>query len=558
MNQRLLVIGGVAAGPKAAAKAKRCDPEMEVSIYQEEGEISYAGCGLPYYIGGLIKKRDKLIARTVAQFAQDDIQIKKRHRVEEIDLAKRMVSGRNLESGEPFVNRYDRLVLATGAYAIRPRVDGLNLENIFSLHSVFDADALLRTAPSPQIKDVAIVGGGYIGLELAEALTQMGKKVTIVEMAPQILTLFDEDFAGILRQYLEKKGVRVLTAEGLKAIRGQNGKVTRVLTQTQDLKADAVVLSLGVRPRVDLAQKAGLKIGETGAIWVNEKMETSTAGVYAAGDCTEMTQLVTGKKVWVPLGSTANKQGRVVGTNVCGGNAVFPGVLGTAIFKTFDFNVAKTGLSMKEAEREGLHPMQAIVRGYGRAHYYPGGKESVLKVIAEKGTGRILGAQAVGEGSSDKFIDIVAMALHGRMNCEDLAAVDLAYSPPFSPALSPVIVAANVLMNKMGGDLGWISASEVKEKLETSPGNFQLLDVREPKEVREKRIPHSLSIPSEELEKRLGELDKNRETAVHCHSGLRSYKASLKLKHAGFDKIKNLDGGILSWIYETEKGSPKK
>ena len=557
MNQRLLVIGGVAAGPKAAAKAKRCDPEMEVSIYQEEGEISYAGCGLPYYIGGLIKERDKLIARTVAQFAQDDIQIKKRHRVEEIDLAKRMVSGRNLESGEPFADRYDRLVLATGAYAIRPRVDGLNLENIFSLHSVFDADALLRTAHSPQIQDVAIVGGGYIGLELAEALTQMGKKVTIVEMAPQILTLFDEDFTGILRQYLEKKGVRILTAEGLKAIRGQNGKVTHVLTQTQDLKADAVVLSLGVRPRVDLAQKAGLKIGETGAIWVNGKMETSAAGVYAAGDCTEMTHLVTGKKVWVPLGSTANKQGRVVGTNICGGNAVFPGVLGTAIFKTFDFNVAKTGLSMKEAEREGLHPMQAIVRGYDRAHYYPGGKESVLKVIAEKGTGRILGAQAVGDGSSDKFIDIVAMALHGRMNCEDLAAVDLAYSPPFSPALSPVIVAANVLMNKMGGDLGWISASEVKEKLETSPGNFQLLDVRDPKEVREKRIPHSLSIPSEALEKRLGELDKNRETAVHCFSGLRSYKASLKLKHAGFDKIKNMDGGILSWIYETEPEEKK-
>jgi rhodanese-related sulfurtransferase len=212
---------------------------------------------------------------------------------------------------------------------------------------------------------------------------------------------------------------------------------------------------------------------------------------------------------------------------------------------------------MKEAEREGLHPMQAIVRGYGRAHYYPGGKESVLKVIAEKGTGRILGAQAVGDGSSDKFIDIVAMALHGRMNCEDLAAVDLAYSPPFSPALSPVIVAANVLMNKMGGDLGWISASEVKEKLETSPGNFQLLDVRDPKEVREKRIPHSLSIPSEALEKRLGELDKNRETAVHCFSGLRSYKASLKLKHAGFDKIKNMDGGILSWIYETEPEEKK-
>lgn len=558
MNKRLLVIGGVAAGPKAAAKARRCDPEMEILIYQEEGEISYAGCGLPYYIGGLIKERNKLISRTAEQFAQDNIQVKKRHRVEKIDLEKQIIFGRILESGEPFTDRYDRLVLTTGAYAIRPQIEGLGLENIFSLHSIFDADAILSTVQSQKIKNVVIVGGGYIGLEMAEALTQMNKKVTIVEIAPQILTLFDEDFAAILRQYLGKKGVGIFTTEGIKAIRGKNGKVTHVLTQTQDMEADAVVLSLGVRPRVDLAQKAGLKIGETGAIWVNEKMETSAEGVYAAGDCAETTHLLTGGKVWAPLGSTANKQGRVVGINVCGGNATFPGVLGTAIFKTFDFNVAKTGLGMKEAEREGFHPIQAIVRGYDRAHYYPGGKESVLKVIAEKETGQILGAQAVGEGPADKFIDIVAMALHGRMNCEDLAAVDLAYSPPFSPALSPVIVAANVLTNKIGGDLEWISASEVKEKIETSHGNFQLLDVRDLKEVREKRIPHSISIPSEELEKRIGELDKNREMAVHCLSGLRSYKACLKLKHAGFDNIKNLDGGILCWIYGLETEEQKE
>lgn len=557
MNKRLLVIGGVAAGPKAAAKARRCDPEMEILIYQEEGEISYAGCGLPYYIGGLIKERNKLISRTAEQFAQDNIQVKKRHRVEKIDLEKQIIFGRNLESGEPFTDRYDRLVLTTGAYAIRPQIEGLGLENIFSLHSVFDADAILSTVQSQKIKNVVIVGGGYIGLEMTEALTQMSKKVTIVEIAPQILTLFDEDFAGILRQYLGKKGVGIFTTEGIKAIRGKNGKVTHVLTQTQDMEADAVVLSLGVRPRVDLAQKAGLKIGETGAIWVNEKMETSAEGVYAAGDCAETTHLLTGGKVWAPLGSTANKQGRVVGINVCGGNANFPGVLGTAIFKIFNFNVAKTGLGMKEAEREGFHPIQAIVRGYDRAHYYPGGKESILKVIAEKETGQILGAQAVGEGPADKFIDIVAMALHGRMNCEDLAAVDLAYSPPFSPALSPVIVAANVLMNKLKGNLEWIPASKVKEKIETSRG-FQVLDVRDLKEVREKRIAHSISIPLEELEKRIGELDKNKEMAVHCLSGLRSYKACLKLKHAGFDKIKNVDGGILCWIYGMETEEQKE
>ena len=299
-------------------------------------------------------------------------------------------------------------------------------------------------------------------------------------------------------------------------------------------------------------ERAGLRIGETGAIWVNEKMETSIEGIYAAGDCAETTHLVTGKRVWIPLGSTANKQGRVVGVNVCGGNSTFLGVMGTAIFKAFDFNVAKTGLSMREAEKEGFHPIQAIVRGYDRAHYYPGGKESTLKVIADKETGRVLGGQAVGEGPSDKFIDILAMALHGKLTCRELAHVDLAYSPPFSPALSPVIVAANVLMNKLEGRVEGIQASEVKEKLEKSKESFQVLDVREKDEVEKKRIPDSIWIPLGELKRRVGELNKGKEVAVHCESGLRSYKACLNLQHEGFENVKNVDGGMLCWCYDLE------
>jgi rhodanese-related sulfurtransferase len=301
-----------------------------------------------------------------------------------------------------------------------------------------------------------------------------------------------------------------------------------------------------------LARQAGLKIGETGAIWVNEKMETSVEGVYAAGDCAETTHLLTGKKVWIPLGSTANKQGRVVGINVCGGSATFPGVLGTTVFKCFDFNVAKTGFNMKEAEKEGFHPVQAIVRGYDRAHYYPGGKESVLKVIAEKETGRILGGQAIGEGPSDKFIDILAMVLYSKMTCRELASADLAYAPPYSPVLSPVIVAANVLLNKLEGKVRGIQASEVKEKLETSKVTFQVLDVREEEEVKKKRIPGSVWIPLGELNKRVHELDKSKEIAVHCESGLRSYKACLRLQHAGIENVKNIDGGMLCWGYDIE------
>lgn len=557
MKRRLVVIGGVAAGPKAAAKAKRCDPDMEVVVYQEEGEVSYSGCGLPYYVGGTISERKKLLIKTAEQFAQDGIQILKRHRVDHLDPATRQVSGLNLATGKPFMDTYDRLVIATGSEVIRPKVPGLDLENVFQLHSIYDADAIPSKVQSPVVKNVVVVGGGYIGLEMAEALTALGKKVTVLELAPQIATLFDEDLAGIIQHYLEKKGISAFTSEGLKALKGKNGKVGLAQTPKQDIPAEAVLLSLGIRPRVDLARKAGLKIGETGAIWVNEFLETSAEGVYASGDCVETTHLITGKKTWIPLGSTANKQGRVAGTNVCGGRSTFPGVLGTAIFKVFDFNMAKTGLTMREAGHEGFDSVQAIVRGYGRAHILPGGKESVLKIVADRKTGRILGAQAAGEGPSDKFIDTVAMALHGKMTCSQLAMADLAYSPPFSPALSPVIVAANVLQNKLEGKLESLSLAEVTEKLETAGDTFAVLDVRDQKEVQEKRIPGSIWIPGEDLGKRLGELDQDKEMAVHCHSGLRSYKAYLKLGHRGFKKIKNVDGGLLCWRDDQKKRGAK-
>jgi NADPH-dependent 2,4-dienoyl-CoA reductase/sulfur reductase-like enzyme/rhodanese-related sulfurtransferase len=558
MMKRLLVIGGVAAGPKAAAKARRCDPEMEIVLYQEEDDISYAGCGLPYYISGVIEEREDLISRTPGKFALEGIKILKNRRIEKIDIPNRAVSGRKIGSGETFTDHFDRLVIATGAYAIRPKIEGMDLANVFYLRSIFDADAVSEAIRFKSIRNVIIAGGGYIGLEMAESLVHLGKNVTIVELAPQILTLFDEDFAGVLRQYLEKKGVKIFTSEGIQALKGKGGKVTHVQTMSREIEADVVLMSLGIRPQVELAKQAGLKMGETGAIWVNERMETSAEGIYAAGDCAETIHLITGKRVWIPLGSTANKQGRVVGTNACGGNATFPGVMGTTVFKTFEFNVAKTGLSMREAEKEGFHPVQAIVRGYDRAHFYPGRKESTLKVIADKETGRILGGQAVGEGPSDKFIDILAMALHGKMTCRELANVDLAYAPPFSPVLSPIIVAANVLTNKLEGKVEGIQASEVREKLETSRENFQVLDVREEDEVKAKRIPNTLWVPYGELKKRLGELDKEKEIAVHCESGLRSYKACLRLQHEGFKNVKNIDGGMLCWCYDVESTNKSK
>ncbi|MGC8811121.1 MAG: FAD-dependent oxidoreductase [bacterium] len=552
MQEKLVVIGGVAAGPKAAAKAKRCRPDLEVVIYQEEGAVSYGGCGLPYYVSGKIKERNQLLARTKEQFAQDGIQVKLQHRVVEINVKEKKIKGIHLETGDHFVDTYDKLVLATGSFPIRPQVAGADLKGVFYLRSIFDADLLVQQLSSDQIQNVVVVGGGYIGLEMAESLSELGKRVTIVEKMPQIVTLFDQDMARLVQRYLEKKGIQVLVGEGLQEIRGEQRRVSSIRTDNQEIRADAVLLSLGIRPRVELARQAGLRLGETGAIWVNERMETSAEDVFAAGDCAETVHLVTGQRVWIPLGSTANKQGRVVGINVSGGSAVFPGVLGTAIFKVFDFKVAKTGLNMREAEQAGFSPLQAIVRGYSGAHYYPGMKESVLKVIADQKSGRILGAQAVGEGPSDKFIDVISMALMARLDCSTLGNADLAYAPPFSPALSPVIVAAHVLQNKRERVFEWITAEEVKTKLERAADEFVLLDVREEKEVKEKRIPGSLWIPLGQIRQNTYKLDKEKEIAIHCHSGARSYKGYLTLKHKGFHKLKNVDGGILCWPDELE------
>lgn len=547
MPKKLIVIGGVAAGPKAAAKAKRCDPNLEVVIYQEEGAVSYGGCGLPYYISGKIKERKHLLARTREDFARDGIQVNLNQRVEEINLKEKKIMGTNLATGDRFVDHYDKLVLATGSLPIRPQISGANLKGVFYLRSIFDADLFLQQLSSELTENVVVVGGGYIGLEMAESLHELGKKVTIVEQAPQVMTLCDQDMARLIQRYLEKKGLQILVGERLQEIKGNQGRVVAIKTGTKEIRADAVLLSLGIRPRVDLARQTGLRLGETGAIWVNERMETSAEGVFAAGDCAETTHLVTGQKVWIPLGSTANKQGRVAGINVAGGSAVFPGVLGTAICKVFDFNVAKTGLSMREAEQAGFTPLPAIVRGYSGAHYYPGMKEAVLKVIADQRSGRILGAQAVGEGPADKFIDVISMALMAQLDCLALGNADLAYSPPFSPALSPVIVAAHVLQNKREKVFDWISAEEAHAKLKGNTDEFVLVDVREEKEVREKHIPGSVWIALGKIEENLTKLDKGKIIAIHCHSGARSYKGYLKLRHKGFHRIKNVDGGILCW-----------
>lgn len=450
MSERLVIIGGVAAGAKAAAKARRMRPDLEIAVYQDETEVSYSACGQPYVLSGVIENRDKIIIRRPQEFAGDNIRVLTRHRVEAIDVAGRQIRITDLSANSESTTDYDRLILATGARPIIPDVDGIELEGVLTLRSISDLDRFKSTLDILKPGKAAIIGAGYIGLELAETFHELNVKTTIIEKFDRILPKFDEEMAQQVSAHLVENGVELITGQGLAGIAGKNGRVASVTTESGlERDVDLVVIAIGVRPNTDLAKDAGITIGETGAIAVDRKMQTRTPGVYAAGDCCETIDRVTGKTTWLPLGDIANLQGRVAGENAAGGNASFPGVLGTAIFKTFALNVACTGLSESAARNAGYDAVSVNMNRSDRARYYPGGSNLAVKLVADRQGGRLLGAQVIGPGKADKMIDIAATALLGRLTCEDLENADLAYAPPFSPVLSPMITAAGALNGKV-------------------------------------------------------------------------------------------------------------
>ena len=450
MGQRLVIVGGVAAGAKAAAKARRMKPDMDIVIYQDETEVSYSACGQPYVLSGVIENRDNIVIRRPHEFASDNIQVLTRHRVEAIDVAARQIRVNDLSRNSMQTTAYDKLILATGARPIIPAVDGIHLQGVLTLRSISDLDRFKSTIGILKPKKAAIIGAGYIGLELAETFQALDIKTTIIEKFDRILSKFDVEMAALVSTHLAENTVELITGQGLAGIGGKNGRVASVTTEAGlNRNVDLVVIAIGVRPATDLAKDGGISIGKTGAIAVDEKMQTRTPAVYAAGDCCETIDRVTGETTWLPLGDIANLQGRVAGENAAGGNASFPGVLGSAIFKTFDLNVACTGLSESAAQQAGYDVVSVNVNRSDRARYYPGGNNLVIKLVADKQGGRLLGAQAIGPGKADKMIDIVATALLGRLTCADLESADLAYAPPFSPVLSPVITAAGALNSKV-------------------------------------------------------------------------------------------------------------
>jgi CoA-dependent NAD(P)H sulfur oxidoreductase len=457
---RLVIVGGVAAGTKAASRARRLDPEMEITVYQEEPEPSISECGLPYFLSGIVEERERLVARTPEKFAQQDIEVLVRHRVERIEASAKKLIVRDMNAGKTFEDGYDRLVVATGARAVLPPLPGLDLEGVFELRFLTDADQIKSYVRDHSPQKATIVGGGYIGLEVAENLCGLGMEVSLIEGEDRVALAYGPEVSERVESELASHGVNILTGEKVDEFTGE-GRVRGVRFGGTELATDLVIVGVGISPNVELASQAGAEIGTTGAILVDKHMKTSIPDVWAAGDCAETTNLTSGEPSWIPLGDTANQMGRVAGTNAATGEDTleFPGTLGTGIFKVFDLGVGKTGLSERAAADAGFETVSASLSTYDRAAYYPGAQRVFLKLIADRATGRLLGAESAGSGA-DKLIDICATALWGGLYYPDLVNIDLAYSPPYGPALSPVIQAATILSGKFDRAREGIRATE--------------------------------------------------------------------------------------------------
>jgi NADPH-dependent 2,4-dienoyl-CoA reductase/sulfur reductase-like enzyme len=459
---RLVIVGGVAAGTKAASRARRVNPEMVITVYQEEPEPSISECGLPYLLSGVVGGRENLVARTPEEFAEKGIEVRVRHKVERVDPEKKRLSVRDLRSLETFEDGYDRLIVATGARAVLPPIPGADLDGVFKLRFLTDSDEILEYMRDYAPEKAVVVGGGYIGLEVAENLCRLGMEVSLVEAADRVALAYGPEVAERVEEHLKENGVRVYTGAEVEGFVG-DGRVRGVQFGGGELEADLAIVGVGIEPCVELAEAAGVETGSTGAILVDKQMKTNVQEVWAAGDCVQTVNLVSGEPVWIPLGDTANQMGRVAGTNAAspaGEDALeFPGVLGTGIFKVFDLGVGKTGLSEKEAEDAGFEVASAAVETADRADYYPGVAKVFLKLIADRRSGRLLGAESAGSGA-DKLTDVCAAAIWGRLSYPDLVNLDLAYAPPYGPALSPVIQAATVLSGEFERARRGVRASE--------------------------------------------------------------------------------------------------
>jgi len=564
---KVVIIGGVATGPKAAARLRRLNPKAEITIVEQGKVISYAGCGMPYFVGGDVDSFQGLntttagIIRDKAFFLNvKNVRVLDRTVARSIDRKNRTVDIVHEETGEKGALFYDKLVLATGGQPVPLPVEGANLKRVFRLWRPEDAIAIRQLVTAEELKTAVIVGGGLIGVEMAEALTRWGLHVTVVEMLPHILPgLLDEEGAVYLTRYLRSEGVDILTGVRVTRFVGSDeGVVTRVVASEKEIPSDLVLVATGVRPNATLAKDAGLEIGKTGGIVTNEYLETSDPDIYAGGDCVESIHMITGEKVYVPLGSTANKHGRVIANNIMGYREKFKGILGTGVLKVFEYNVGKTGLTEQEARQAGLDVVTTLSPAMDSAHYHPNHKPLFLKLVADRKTNKLVGLQAVGFGDAVKRVDVMATALSFGATVDDLPALDLGYAPPYSTAVDIAAHAANVLSNKIKGIGKALTPAELRAKIDRGD-DFIWLDVRTPDEYKKERIedPRIQLIPLGTLRQRLHELPRDKEIITFCKFSLRGYEAQTILEGEGYKNVKFMDGGTEAWPYELAKGGVK-
>ena len=534
-RMKVLIIGGVAAGTKAAAKLKRMDRSLDVTIVTKGKDISYAGCGLPYYVGDVIHERSQLIVNTPEAFARlTGAEVKTGVEVTGLNREEKRVKALELETGEEKEYFYDKLVIATGASPVAPPIEGKNLKNIFFMRTPQDAEDLRKAAESGKIKRAVVAGGGFIGLEVAENLMSRGIRTTVIDMAPHIMPGFDPEMAEYVEDYLADNGIMTMTNTRLEAAEGTE-TVEKVKTSRRAIKADALVMSLGIRANTGFLEGTGLEMAPNHTILVDEHLRTNDPDIYALGDCAMVTNRITGKPAWSPMGSSANIEGRIAGQNLAGADLTYPGVLGTGIVKLPGLNAGRTGLNEEAARAEGHDVITVTTVVDDKAHYYPGAGNFIVKMIADKTTGEFLGIQVLGKGAVDKMVDIAVVAISMKATVYQLRDLDFAYAPPFSTAIHPFDHTINVLINKMEGKLDSFTPAQFKEG---QAEGYTILDAG-----LTPAIEGAQFINPAEVEGPLPDHEKEEKLLLVCTKGKRAYLLQNRLKYYGYTNTKVLEGG---------------
>jgi NADPH-dependent 2,4-dienoyl-CoA reductase/sulfur reductase-like enzyme/rhodanese-related sulfurtransferase len=538
---KVVIVGGVAGGATAAARIRRLDEQAEIVVFERSGYISYANCGLPYYIGGVIEDPEALTLQTPESFyARFRVQMRVHHEVTAIHPERKTVSVRALDSGEEFEESYDKLLLAPGAKPTQPRLPGLGLDKLFTLRTVEDTFRIKSYLQKAKPRSAILAGGGFIGLELAENLRELGMEVTIVQRPKQLMNPFDADMAALLHSEVRRHGVRLALGLTVEGFAEKDGGVDVLVQDAPPLHADMVVLAIGVTPDTHLAREAGLALGMKDSILVNDRMETSVPDIYAVGDAVQVRNFVTGQDALIALAGPANKQGRIAADNICGGDSHYLGSQGSSVLKVFDLTAAVTGISEAAAQKAGIETDKVVLSPMSHAGYYPGGKIMTMKVVFEKGTLRLLGAQIVGYEGVDKRIDVLATVIRAGLDAPALTELDLAYAPPYSSAKDPVNMAGFLIENLTRGlvrQFHWDAVAALPRD-----GSVTLLDVRTEEEFQEGHIDGFVNIPVDTLRDRLDEIPAGKPVYVICQSGLRSYIACRILAGLGY-VCYNFSGG---------------